>query len=162
MRGRHTPASADTVTFRTNMNRNNVGRVVQARRHEVGLSQRDLAKAIGVKSSHVAYIEAGQRYPSISVVGRIADRLGFDPWELFLAFNPEVRRFFEHRRRARAAKPKKGAWEQFASNRILLRRYRVTPRELSMLKQVSSLQHFTRPDYFLLLLGVIRAAGERM
>jgi transcriptional regulator with XRE-family HTH domain len=162
VKGRHTRVTPDDVTSRTNLNRKNVGRALRARRWELGLSQRELAKAIGVKSSHVAYIETGQRYPSVSLVKQMADRLGFDPWELFLAFNPEVRRLFEHHSQVRAAEPKKGSWEQFVSDRALLKRHHITPRELRVLRQVDSLQHFSRPEYFLLVLGVIRAAGERM
>ena len=43
------------------MAKRTLGSVVKAARNEARMSQRELAAAIGVKASHIAYIENGHR-----------------------------------------------------------------------------------------------------
>jgi len=55
------------------------------------MSQRELAEAVGIKASHVAYIESGQRGPSISLINRLSESLGLDAKELLVLAHPEVK-----------------------------------------------------------------------
>jgi len=52
-------------------------------REEKGLSQEQLAKLSGVSSSHIGYIENGEREPTITILCRLAKALGVDEKELY-------------------------------------------------------------------------------
>ena len=56
---------------------------LQRRREEKGLSQRDIAKAIGIAKGTYINIEHNRRKPSVEVAKKIAEVLGFDWWALF-------------------------------------------------------------------------------
>src|ERR1035441_5643219 len=60
------------------MTKRTLGSVVKEARDGARMTQRDLAAAIGVKSSHIAYIENGYRKPSISLINRLSETLGLD------------------------------------------------------------------------------------
>jgi transcriptional regulator with XRE-family HTH domain len=51
-------------------------------RHEMGLSQDDLAYEAEVSRSYLSQLEKGAYYASLKIVGRLADALGVDPAEL--------------------------------------------------------------------------------
>lgn len=52
-------------------------------REKKNLSQEKLAKLSGVSSSHIGYIENGDREPTISVLCKIAKALNVDIKDLF-------------------------------------------------------------------------------
>lgn len=52
-----------------------LGRTIQERRGEIGLSQRALAKEVGVSGAFISQIENGHRQPSLAVLERIATAL---------------------------------------------------------------------------------------
>jgi transcriptional regulator with XRE-family HTH domain len=52
-----------------------LGSVVKEARDGARMSQRELAEAVGIKASHIAYIEGGQRKPSISLINRLGEAL---------------------------------------------------------------------------------------
>lgn len=52
-------------------------------REKKGLSQKKLSKLSGVSSSHIGYLENGEREPTISVLCKIAKALNVDIKELF-------------------------------------------------------------------------------
>ena len=52
-------------------------------REKKGLSQKKLSKLSGVSSSHIGYLENGEREPTISVLYKIAKALNVDIKELF-------------------------------------------------------------------------------
>ena len=53
-----------------------IGDVIRQRRRELGMSQGDLAEAVGVRTRQVARYEAGEQQPVLSVAVAIADALG--------------------------------------------------------------------------------------
>lgn len=55
---------------------------LRARRHELGFSQEALAHAAGINRTYIASLEAGQRNPSLDMIGRIAAALATDAGEL--------------------------------------------------------------------------------
>ena len=124
------------------------------------MTQRELADRVGVKASHIAYLENGQRGPSLPLIGRIADTLGLDRRELFFLSHPDAKHLVGAL--GESAKMKRtDAWRRFASNRALLRRHNVTRAELRVLKQVSLIEHVSYPSHFLFILNSIRQAGVR-
>ena len=66
-----------------NSNRGNLGGIVRQQRVTIPLTLQQLAAMSGVSASHLGRIEKGQRFPSASVLRRIAKPLGFDEDELF-------------------------------------------------------------------------------
>ena len=72
------------------MRNSGLGQLVRARRQQLALSQRQLAAMAGVKASHIAYIEGNQRRPSMNLLGRLADVLGFDHERLLRLSHPEA------------------------------------------------------------------------
>ena len=60
-----------------------MGRMLRQHRLIMELTIRQLAAASGVSSSHLSRIEKGERFPSASVLQKIAKPLGFEENELF-------------------------------------------------------------------------------
>ena len=52
-------------------------------REERGLSHEKLSKQSGVSSSHIGYLENGEREPTISVLCKLAKALNVDIKDLF-------------------------------------------------------------------------------
>jgi transcriptional regulator with XRE-family HTH domain len=130
------------------------GQLIRETRLAHGLSQRELAEAIGVKASHIAYIEAGQRRPSLQLLSRIAEVLELDKSGLFILLHPAAHEFVPAPRPA-ATRPNQ-AWKQFLLNRALLKKHQVTPGELRVLKQVNMLGVVISPRMFLFVLNAMR------
>ena len=117
------------------MTKRTLGSVVKEARDGARMTQRDLAAAIGVKASHIAYIENGHRRPSISLINRLSETLGLDAKELLVLAHPEAKKIVD----GASPSTKKGeaAWPRFISNQALLRRHAITKGELKILKQVA-------------------------
>jgi transcriptional regulator with XRE-family HTH domain len=67
----------------TNNNNKYLGRILKQRRIMIPLTLRGLAAISGTSSSHLGRIERGERFPSASVLRKIAKPLGFEESELF-------------------------------------------------------------------------------
>ena len=66
-----------------NNNGNELGRILKQRRVMIPLTLRGLATISGTSSSHLGRIERGERFPSASILRKIAKPLGFEESELF-------------------------------------------------------------------------------
>jgi len=143
------------------MKKNSLGFMLRDRREEMRLTQRQLAAKLGVKASHIAYLENGRRRPSLSLLRRIADVLGLDKETIFLLAHPEAKYLLSDRTadEGKAERPDH-AWRKFAADRALLNRNRVKPSELRVLRQVSTLGPISSPRHFLFVLNSIRQAVE--
>jgi transcriptional regulator with XRE-family HTH domain len=67
------------------------GRVIEERRHALGLTQEMVAKKVNVKANYIGYLERGMRHPSQKVVEKLSTALKLDPQDLYLLANPRVR-----------------------------------------------------------------------
>ena len=141
------------------MNKKTLGAVIKEGRDGLRLTQRGLAEIVGVKASHIAYIENGHRNPSLALLRRLADGLGLNRRELLILSHPDAKYLMDEDQGA--ASKRENAWQQFTSNRAALRRHNVTRGELKVLKQVSLLEHVSHPRHFLFILNSIRQAGDR-
>ena len=143
------------------MKKNSLGYMLRDRREEMRLTQRQLAAKLGVKASHVAYLENGRRRPSLSLLRRIADVLGLDKETIFLLAHPEAKYLLSDRtpENGKAERPDQ-AWRKFSADRALLNRNHVKPSELRVLRQVSTLGRVASPRQFLFVLNSIRQAVE--
>jgi transcriptional regulator with XRE-family HTH domain len=61
----------------------NLGRILKKQRLSLPLTLRELSAMSGVSASHLGRIERGERFPSGSILRRIAKPLGFGEDELF-------------------------------------------------------------------------------
>lgn len=62
-----------------------IGQRIRRERLDRGMTQRDLAKTVGVGAPHISKIEAGRESPSDELLKKIAEVLGCDFEELLLA-----------------------------------------------------------------------------
>ena len=67
----------------TNNGNNNLGRILKQRRVMIPLTLGELAVISGTSSSHLGRVERGERFPSASILRKIAKPLGFEESELF-------------------------------------------------------------------------------
>ena len=80
------------------MKKRTLGSVVKEARDGARMSQRDLAAAVGIKASHIAYIENGHRRPSIPLIIPLSETLGLDAKELLLLAYPAVKQILDRSR----------------------------------------------------------------
>jgi transcriptional regulator with XRE-family HTH domain len=141
------------------MNKKKPGTLIRESRNALRLTQRDLAAMVGVKASHIAYIEGGQRNPSLALLRRLADTLGLNRRELLFLIHPDAKLLTAEPHSVNHSHSPNG-WRQFSSNQALLRRHGVTSAELKVLRQVNSLGPVSNPRNFLFVLNSIRMAAE--
>jgi len=63
--------------------RNDLGKILKQRRLMIPLTLKELAARSGISSSYLGRIERGERFPSASILGKIAKPLGSSEDELF-------------------------------------------------------------------------------
>jgi len=61
----------------------NLGEILKRRRVTLPLTLRELSAMSGVSSSHLGRVERGERFPSGSILRKIAGPLGFEEGEIF-------------------------------------------------------------------------------
>ena len=138
--------------------KNELGPLIRSQREALRLTQRELARKLGVKASHVAYMEGGLRRPSLSLVRRLAETLGLNKQKLLLMTYPEAR-FLLTPVKETPIKPE-AVWEEFAGDHKMVSQHSITPAELKVLRQVSLLGRVTTPRNLLFVLNAIRQAVD--
>jgi transcriptional regulator with XRE-family HTH domain len=142
------------------MKKKTLGPILKRRREELALTQRELAARLGVKPSHVAYLENDRRRPSLGLLSRIGDVLGLPREALFLLAHPEARSLISWNRPTAERKNRAEIWQDFARDKVLLARHQVKPRELKVLSQVNLLGRVSAPRHYLFILNAIRQAVD--
>jgi transcriptional regulator with XRE-family HTH domain len=66
------------------MHRADIGKVLKQRRRSLSLTIREISEQSGVSASHLSRIEKGNRFPSASVLRRIAEPLGYEELEIMM------------------------------------------------------------------------------
>jgi transcriptional regulator with XRE-family HTH domain len=136
-----------------------LGHILKARRETLGLSQRELARRLGVKASHVGYLETARRRPSLSLLARLGDVLGLETEPLFLLAHPEAKALLTRYEPVRTPS-RDHSWKTFRGDKSLLMRNRVTRGELRVLSQVNALGRISSPRHYLFILNAIRQAVD--
>ncbi len=142
------------------MTKRTLGSVVKEARDGARMSQRELGAAVGIKASHVAYVENGRRRPSIALINRLSEMLGLNGKELLVLAHPEVKQIVDGDQPS--AKKSDGSWQRFVSNQALLRRHAITKGELKVLKQVALFETVAHPGHFIFILNAIRQAAAQL
>jgi transcriptional regulator with XRE-family HTH domain len=134
------------------------GKVLKRARLSLGMSQQDLAGKLGVRASHIGYLEQGRRRPSLSLLKAIADVLGVDKERFFLLSHPEAKELIgsEAGKSARSKQP--NAWQELLADKAALVRNNVTPKELKVLSHITLLGRVLKPRDYLFILNSIRQA----
>lgn len=156
----HPKTPVDTAGGIRIMKKETLGQVLKQRREAYALTQRELARKLGVKASHIAYLENGRRRPSLSLLSRLAETLELNKQRLFLLTHPEAEGIIGARHEPSSAKRPESAWRKFVGNRGMLARHKVTDQELKVLRQVNMLGRVSAPSQFLFILNSIRQAVE--
>lgn len=141
------------------MRKSTVGRELREARRTLKLTQREVASRVGVDPGHIAFLELDRRKPSLQVLLRLAEVLGLNRRKLFLLVHPDGKEFIGAAQ-ASAAKSAVDARREFASNRRLLSRHRVTAAELRVLRKMSLQVPLRRSGDFLFVLNTIRQAMD--
>jgi transcriptional regulator with XRE-family HTH domain len=55
---------------------------VRRKRHDLKMTQEDLAERAGLSARYVGAVERGDKAASVTVLGRIAEALGLEPGDL--------------------------------------------------------------------------------
>jgi len=133
------------------------GKVIKQARLFRGLSQQSLACKLGVRASHIGYLEQGRRRPSLSLLNALADELGVDKERLFLLSYPEAKNLIKSRTGNQTTSNKRDAWQELLADKAVLARHNVTSKELRVLSHISLLGVLKPRDY-LFILNAIRQA----
>src|SRR5580700_2375212 len=121
------------------MSEETFGKVLKEARLALGLSQQDLACKLGVRASHVGYLEQGRRRPSLTLLNALADTLGVDKERLFLLSHPEAKELIRDSARRRSNSRRANAWRELLADKAVLTRNNVTPKELKVLSHIALL-----------------------
>jgi transcriptional regulator with XRE-family HTH domain len=135
--------------------KNQFGEMIRSYRKGLTLTQPALAQQLRIQTSQIAAIERGRYKPSLKLVGRLADTLGFDRQNLLILAHPEAKELIAE------AKPEQKrnlspSWQRFSENRELLNYYNITDRELRALEYLNFLGTGISPKEFLAILTLVR------
>ena len=133
---------------------NSLGAILRRRRHQLRLTQADVAMRIGCRANYIGYLEAEKRRPSQKLLLKLAEALDLDPQELFLIANPVVRKVVTPENEPASA------WQRFKQNKGLHTRHGITPAEIQALERVALLGSVRSERDFLFILQTIRQALE--
>lgn len=136
-----------------NANKLSLGAVLKRRRHQLELTQAEVAAKVGCRANYIGYLEADARHPSPSVIAKLAKVLDLDQRELYFLANPQTRALITTERAAPDT-----AWERFKADRGLHARHGVTRAELAALERVATLGPVRSHRDFLFILQTIRQA----
>jgi transcriptional regulator with XRE-family HTH domain len=139
--------------------RNGLGRLIKRKRIELALTQRELARQLGVEASHVAYLEGGKRNPSLALMARLESALGVSRQEIFLLSHPEAAGVVNRSERCGRDCPA-DEWRRFMSDRSFVRRHRITRRELRAFRELNLLGYVLSRHQVLAILTMIREPQE--
>jgi transcriptional regulator with XRE-family HTH domain len=134
------------------------GKVIKESRQSLGLSQEALARKLGVRASHIGYMEQGRRRPSLTLLNALADTLGIEKERLFLLSHPEARKLLKGDAEKRLKSRRSNAWQELLADKALLIRNNVTAKELKVLSHVALLGSVLKPRDYLFILNSIRQA----
>jgi transcriptional regulator with XRE-family HTH domain len=124
------------------------GLVLKGLRKHLGLSQSKLARRLGVSATHLGFLEANRRGPSLELLTRTAEVLGIETEKIVLLAYPK------------ADSLRKQAWKEFKADKALLAKHKVTTQELQILEDMHILGRINHRRQFLIILDIIRDAWK--
>lgn len=132
----------------------NFGRVIEDRRHTLGMTQEMVAKKVGVKANYIGYLERGMRHPSQKVVERLSGALKLDPQALYLLANPRVRALLNKGKPATLAAS--SMWQQFLQDATLQQQQGLSSKEQDALVQLGQAGKASSPTGVMKVIKALR------
>lgn len=123
------------------------------------MTQREVAGRLGIKASHIAYLEGGQRRPSMGLLQKLSRVFDLNAHTLFMLAFPEAREMLRGLG-GNGAPKKSDSWRDFMAHKSMLRRYQITPAEMRLLHAIHRTHPVSAPKDFVFLLLAMRQAWE--
>lgn len=136
--------------------RNPLGELIKQKRKELAVTQRALAEKLGVEPSHVAYLESGQRKPSLTLMAGLEAALGISRREIFLLAHPEAAGIVDPRGGSPLSEKRADGWRRLRTDRAFISRHRINRRELQAFEQLCRLGYVLSRHQVLAILTMIR------
>ena len=135
---------------------NTFGNYIRTRRIELGLTQNEVAKGLGVAQNFVTYLEKGQRKPTNETIKKLARILSLPTDRLYLTAHPDLSEILEYDREGKTIREKLSpALEALQGDRDLCTRHGITDEEISQLATMKLRGEVKRKeDYVFLLMSV--------
>jgi transcriptional regulator with XRE-family HTH domain len=131
------------------------GRTIKQRRLELGLTQAQVARYLGVAQAHVTYLENNSRRPSDDVFQKLCTCLSLSPKHLYLLANPEIKAIFPD-----WSTPKRPnlppLLRDLKANAELRRKHAISEADITMLSSVQARGEIRRIEDYVLLLTTLR------
>jgi transcriptional regulator with XRE-family HTH domain len=136
--------------------RNPLGQLIKQKRKELAITQRALAEQLGVEPSHVAYLESGQRKPSLMLMAGLEAALGISRQQIFLLAHPEAAGIVNPIDRSPLREEPAVVWRRLRTDRAFISRHRMNGRELQVFHQLYRLGYALSRHQVLAILTMIR------
>ena len=140
--------------------RNPLGQLIKQKRTELALTQRALAEELGVEPSHVAYLESGQRKPSLDADGWARAALGISRQQIFLLAHPEAAGIVNPNDTNPLREKQADDWRRLRTDRAFISRHRMIRRELQAFEQLCRLGYVLSRHQVLAILTMIRESQD--
>jgi transcriptional regulator with XRE-family HTH domain len=132
-----------------------LGAQLRSFRLNSGLSQRELARRLGLRQPTISLIEHDRRHPSATLLRRIANALEIKPQGIFLLSSPGAK-IAKGARLPSCEVANRAVWRAFTQDKNLLERYNVQPHELQVLADVRIIGRVHHRREFIKILTAIR------
>lgn len=121
------------------------------------MTQSQVAGDIGVQPNYIVYLEKGERKPSDKTVRKVADALGLNKGDLYLAANPQVREFLTIDDRNQIVRDEvPDGLRALAADRGRRTTLKVTDDEIDSVAKLRLNGRVTSPDQYLALILTLR------
>lgn len=140
--------------------RNPLGQLIKQKRKELAVTQRALAEEFGVEPSHVAYLESGQRKPSLMLMAGLKAALGISRQQIFLLAHPEAAGIVNPGDRNPLRETRADDGRRLSIDRAFISRHRMNRRELQAFEQLRRLGYVLSRHQVLAILTMIRESQD--
>lgn len=131
------------------------GDVIKNKRLELGLTQTQLAKKLGIAQNYIAYLEKNERKPSNAILKKLGNCLSIPIDNLYLLANPEVKNIF----------PKEAIQEALSlpiflrdlkNDKLLRKKHDISDDDIKMLASIKARGEVQSVDDYIFLLMTLR------
>lgn len=133
------------------MSKNEFGAYLKKRRHELELTQGELAQKLGVAQNYITYLEKGSRNPSLETLKKLARALRSPLEQLHRLANPEVETLYLA---SEATLPP--LLLELSRNKKLREMHRIGDEEIEQLAGIRARGEVRKVEDYLLLLMTMR------
>jgi transcriptional regulator with XRE-family HTH domain len=131
-----------------------LGMIIRARRRQLELTQKEVARRVRISGGYLSYIESGIRRPPATIIARLANILRLDGRGLFPLARPLAHAMLT----SASGVQLRSAWKQFKNDDRLRRRHDISDREMRTLSRVASIGEVHSAREFIYILNALRVA----